>query len=131
MSGWFNPETIKVDFEDLGYSQFWVDVKKPGSLLYGEMLGLDKLGEDSPPKEVMGALALMIQDWNLTDPVTEEALSVPTQKDPTPLYRLPNAFLRLLQQRITAESEAFAGPEGVLKKAKEMPLEAISEESRE
>jgi len=130
MPGWFVPKTRRISFEELGYAQFWIEVKEMGSLLFDETLIFEGL-EESSSEEVMAALAMVIYDWNLTDPETGKKLAVPTRKAPESLHRLPTSFLQLIQKKFEQSAEDLAGPEGVLKKAKEMPLEAISEESKE
>lgn len=128
--GWFKPETFRVAFEELGYPQFWVDVKKPGSYLLGEA---DELAETDPEKittgEVTKIFGTAIVGWNLLDPETDKPLPVPTPKDSKSILRVPNSFLKYLQGVMNKLSEEFSADsvDGIVKKGIEMPPEAISE----
>lgn len=126
--GWFKPKTIRVTFDELGYPQFWIDVKESGSYLVGEADEIaGGLTEDSTTDEATTALSKMIVDWNMLDPETDALLAVPTKEDPDSILRVPNAFIRLLQEKITSHSEEYT-TEGAVKKGIETPLEAISKD---
>jgi len=125
--GWFKPKTFRVDFEELGYPQFWIDVKEPGSFLLGEADEITEPleGDDVSAENIAEVLCKMIMDWNLTDPETDVPLDIPTEKDSSSILRLPTSFLRYLQEAINAQTEEYT-VEGAVKKGIEMPLEATS-----
>lgn len=125
--GWFKPKTFRVTFEELGYPQFWIDVKEPGSFLLGEADEITEPleGDDVSAENIAEVLCKMIMDWNLTDPETDVPLDIPTEKDSSSILRLPTSFLRYLQEAINAQTEEYT-VEGAVKKGIEMPLEATS-----
>lgn len=128
MAGWFKPKTFRVEFEELGYPQFWIDVKEPGSFLLGEADEITEPleGDDVSAENIAEVLGKMIIGWNLTDPETDVPLDVPTKKNSSSVLRLPTSFLRYLQEEINAQTEEYT-VEGAVKKGLEMPPEAISE----
>lgn len=132
MAGWFKPKTFRVEFEGLGYPQFWIDVKEPGSFLLGEADAITEPleGDDVSAENIAEVLGKMIMGWNLTDPETDVPLDVPTEKDSSSVLRLPTSFLRYLQEAINSQTEDYT-VEGAVKKGIEMPPEAISEVFKE
>ncbi len=125
--GWFKPKTVRVTFEKVGYPQFYVDIIKPSSYLYGDVVAFEGIGPGSPREEVEVALSRVIADWNLTDPRTGEPLPVPSPEDPSPLLALPISFLLVIQEATAEESLKFR-EEGIPKKVREMQPEVFSEE---
>lgn len=126
LKGWLQPVKHRMNFESLGYPQFWVDLVEPGSRLYGDNVQLGDLGENAPRQDYERAMADMIADWNLTDPETGIALPVPTKEDFSSIYRLPTTFVMQIQREFTVLAEELTG-DSEAKKASEISSGAISE----
>lgn len=87
---WKINRTIKVTLEELGLPQFWIELDSPINYSQAD---LEVENEDS----AFSFLAKFIVKWNLTDPITDEPLSVPTEANPASLERIPlgvNIFIR-------------------------------------
>lgn len=83
-------------FDELGCSDFWVELRGLESFTHGESLEMMKQMDELSDSETIDATHKLFQkiivDWNLTDPETDEPLPIP-KKDPESLLRLPNEFI--------------------------------------
>lgn len=114
---WYKPKTIKVDLEPFGRSDLYVTFKDPMSLPYGKARDLQKkfagvkVDDDASPEmvdEILNMLISLMDEWNITDPETDESLDKP--KQPEDFERLPTDVLRHIMEGSTQTLREEAVP---------------------
>jgi len=92
---------VRYTFEEFGCPEFWVEMRGLESFSHGQSLELaEKLrnaSDEDTVEESHKLLAMLIKDWNLTDPETGEPLPIP-KEDRSSLLKIPHEFVLKLDE---------------------------------
>lgn len=109
--GWYKPRTVIRQMPE-PFSQFSVTFTSLDSVLYGKFMDIQKAfaKTEEDPMAIQQVMAMLVQDWNVTDPYTDEALPAPAKDGGQSIARLPIEFVVALTNLVAESAQGINPP---------------------